>query len=212
MPWHPPKQAAPQLWRLEMVKDRSDSTSAIARLSLRHTYMFKTSVDFAGQSYFGGKGDQLVLCAGKGMSSAHAPSTCTHIHLNVTTHADVCAAGDIYVWDRDSAVPLHHIHASTVGRDLTCIAWNRAADDTFMLAMGGLDGAVRVWTTVADSGPDSEASPGPSRAYELSTWSSPTRPPSFAMTDTGHVAGSITTQPRSMSPEPAEDFTTPLVL
>ncbi len=39
----------------------------MGRLSLRHTYMPKTSVDFAGPSYFGGKHDQLVLCAGKGM-------------------------------------------------------------------------------------------------------------------------------------------------
>ena len=30
--------------------------------------MPKTPVDFAGPSYFGGKNDQLVLCAGKGLS------------------------------------------------------------------------------------------------------------------------------------------------
>lgn len=53
------EQAPPQLWKLEMIKD-------IARLSLRHTYMPKVPVDFAGPSYFGGKNDQLVLCAGKG--------------------------------------------------------------------------------------------------------------------------------------------------
>ena len=54
-----PCQAPPQLWRLESVKET-------VRLSLRHTYMPKVSVDFAGPSYFGGKSDQLVLCAGKG--------------------------------------------------------------------------------------------------------------------------------------------------
>ena len=42
-----------------MVKDQ-------ARLTLRHTYMPKVPIDFAGPSYFGGKDDQLVLCAGKG--------------------------------------------------------------------------------------------------------------------------------------------------
>lgn len=35
-------------------------------LSLRHTYIPKTVVDFAGTSSFGGRDDELVLCAGKG--------------------------------------------------------------------------------------------------------------------------------------------------
>ena len=56
-------QAPPQLWKLEVVRN-PDSI----RLSLRHTYMPKSPVDFAGPSYFGGKNDQLVLCAGKGTS------------------------------------------------------------------------------------------------------------------------------------------------
>ena len=34
-------------------------------LSLRHTYIPKTAVDFAGPSSFGGRDDELVLCAGK---------------------------------------------------------------------------------------------------------------------------------------------------
>jgi hypothetical protein len=60
-----------------MVKTRADpdangtimtSGSLISsRLSLRHTYMPKYPVDFAGPSYFGGKDDQLVLCAAKGI-------------------------------------------------------------------------------------------------------------------------------------------------
>jgi WD repeat-containing protein 26 len=54
-----PLKAPPQLWKLETVRDT-------VRLSLRHTYMPKIPVDFAGPSYFGGKNDQLVLCAGKG--------------------------------------------------------------------------------------------------------------------------------------------------
>jgi hypothetical protein len=32
----------------------------------RHTYMPKVQVNFAGPSYFGGKNNELVLCAGKG--------------------------------------------------------------------------------------------------------------------------------------------------
>jgi hypothetical protein len=35
-------------------------------LSLRHTYIPKTTVDFAGSSSFGGRDDELVICAGKG--------------------------------------------------------------------------------------------------------------------------------------------------
>lgn len=54
-------QAPPQLWRLETVRDT-------VRLALRHTYMPKVSVNFAGPSYFGGKDDELVFCAGKGSS------------------------------------------------------------------------------------------------------------------------------------------------
>jgi hypothetical protein len=54
-------KAPPQLWRLETVKDT-------VRLALRHTYMPKVSVNFAGPSYFGGKDDELVFCAGKGSS------------------------------------------------------------------------------------------------------------------------------------------------
>jgi len=74
-------QAPPQLWKIEMVKTRAvdpttgDQTHTTthsvlsSRLSLRHTYMPKFPVDFAGPSYFGGKDDQLVLCAGKGTLS-----------------------------------------------------------------------------------------------------------------------------------------------
>ncbi|KAG1776406.1 hypothetical protein EV702DRAFT_1180007 [Suillus placidus] len=52
--------AFPQLWKLEIVKDQ-------AQLILRHTYMPKVPVDFAGPSYFGGKDDQFVLCTGKAL-------------------------------------------------------------------------------------------------------------------------------------------------
>ncbi|THH28595.1 hypothetical protein EUX98_g5601 [Antrodiella citrinella] len=106
-------KAPPQLWRLESVKDSS-------RLSLRHTYMPKVTVDFAGPSYFGGKNDQLILCAGKG--------------------------GDIHIWDRESAALLHHVRAQALGGDLTCVAWNHA-QDSFMFATGSHDGAIRIWTT-----------------------------------------------------------------
>ncbi|KAI8972801.1 WD40 repeat-like protein [Trametes punicea] len=128
-------KAPPQLWKLDPVKDS-------VRLSLRHTYMPKVVVDFAGPSYFGGKNDQLVLCAGK--------------------------AGDIHIWDRESATLLHHIRAQTVGGDLTCIAWNHAWD-TFMFATGSHDGGVRIWTTPAHISGSIESSAASSRATTNST-------------------------------------------
>ncbi|KAI0064262.1 WD40 repeat-like protein [Artomyces pyxidatus] len=125
-------KAPPQLWKLEMVKDRLRHDTTTTRLSLRHTYMPKFPVDFAGPSYFGGKDDQLVLCAGK--------------------------AGDIHIWDRESGSLLHHVRAQALGGDLTCIAWNPAADP-FMFATGSHDGAVRIWTSTAPTIPTPEVPP-----------------------------------------------------
>lgn len=54
---------------MELVRDargREQPYAQVARLLLRHTYLPKAQMDFAGSSYFGGKEDQLVLCAGKG--------------------------------------------------------------------------------------------------------------------------------------------------
>ncbi|KAI0301606.1 WD40-repeat-containing domain protein [Multifurca ochricompacta] len=114
-------KAPTQLWKLEMVKDRNKlEAPATSRLSLRHTYLPKYPVDFAGPSHFGGSDDQLVLCAGK--------------------------AGDIHIWDRESGALLHHVRSQSLGGgDLTCIAWNPAADP-YMFATGSHDGAVRIWT------------------------------------------------------------------
>ena len=54
--------------------------------------------------------------------------------------------GDIHIWDRESASYLHHIRAPALGGDMTCIAWNPAADP-FMFATGSHDGSVQIWTT-----------------------------------------------------------------
>jgi WD repeat-containing protein 26 len=57
-----------------MVKDRNKPEApAASRLSLRHTYVSKYSVDVAGPSSFGGKDDQLVLCASKCALSSASP-------------------------------------------------------------------------------------------------------------------------------------------
>ena len=73
-------------------------------------------------------------------------------------------AGDIHIWDRESAALLHHVRAQALGGDLTCIAWNHAVEP-FMFATGSHDGGVRIWTTppnyptisVTDSAPASYA-------------------------------------------------------
>jgi WD40 repeat protein len=121
------RKTPPQLWKMELVRDARGreqySYTQVARLLLRHTYLPKAQVDIAGSSYFGGKEDQLVLCAGK--------------------------AGDIHIWDRDSAALLHYIRPQTFGGDLTCVAWNHSTDEPFMFATGSHDGTVRIWTTPA---------------------------------------------------------------
>ncbi|KAI6043946.1 WD40-repeat-containing domain protein [Pisolithus marmoratus] len=182
------EKAPPQLWTLEMVKDRTVNMATIARLVLRHAYVPKMLVDFGGHGYFGGKDDQLVLCAGK--------------------------AGDIYIWDRDSAILLHNIHAQALGGDLTCLAWNQAVENVLMFATGSHDGAVRVWTTP----------PGRSHVHTaLSTPSLLTGPPSLLKFDSSHEqqgegtssntrTGSITARPFCVSPEPQDDITGPLSL
>ncbi|KAI0262534.1 WD40-repeat-containing domain protein [Gloeopeniophorella convolvens] len=114
-------KAPPQLWKLVASYDweKADLTPTTT-LSLRHTYIPKTAVDFAGPSSFGGRDDELVLCAGK--------------------------TGDIHIWDRESASYLHHIRAPGLGGDMTCIAWNPAVEP-FMFATGSHDGTVQIWTT-----------------------------------------------------------------
>ncbi|KAG2156855.1 WD40-repeat-containing domain protein [Suillus bovinus] len=165
-------KAFPQLWKLEMVKDQ-------ARLTLRHTYMPRVLVDFAGPSYFGGKDDQLVLCAGK--------------------------AGDIHIWDRDSAVLLHHVRAQALGGDLTCIAWNHASDNPFMFATGSHDGAVRLWTTANDYRPCESsrrlfAVTAPSTPYSA-TPRSPSPVDNGTQTDSaGTQLGEYTSEPLTLSP------------
>ncbi|KAG1841235.1 hypothetical protein DFJ58DRAFT_748510 [Suillus subalutaceus] len=130
------RKTPPQLWKMELVRDARGrdqfSYAQVARLLLRHTYLPKAQVDIAGSSYFGGKEDQLVLCAGK--------------------------AGDIHIWDRDSAALLHYIRPQTFGGDLTCVAWNHSTDDPFMFATGSHDGTVRIWTTPAGNRSPDDAS------------------------------------------------------
>lgn len=177
------EKAPPQLWTLEMVKDRTVNMITTARLVLRHAYVPKTLVDFAGHGYFGGKDDQLVLCAGK--------------------------AGDIYIWDRDSAILLHNIHGQALGGDLTCLAWNRAVENVFMFATGSHDGAVRVWTTPPERGRAPTALYTPpllTRAPSLI----PGHEQQGEKTPSNTRMGGITARPLCVSPEPQDVIATTL--
>lgn len=166
-----------------MVKDRTVNMITTARLVLRHAYVPKTLVDFAGHGYFGGRDDQLVLCAGK--------------------------AGDIYIWDRDSAILLHNIHGQALGGDLTCLAWNQAVENVFMFATGSHDGAVRVWTTPPERGRAPTALYTPpllTRAPSLI----PGHEQQGEKTPSNTRMGAITARPLCVSPEPQDVIATPL--
>ena len=122
--------------------------------------MPKFPVDFAGPSYFGGKDDQLVLCAGKG--------ALTPFSLHQDIFIDFAPAGDIHIWDRESGALLHHVRAQALGGDLTCIAWNPASDP-FMFATGSHDGGVRIWTSPPSFANDMLIAPPSSRGTPGST-------------------------------------------
>ncbi|KAF8835610.1 WD40 repeat-like protein [Paxillus ammoniavirescens] len=145
-----PEKAAPQLWKLEIVRDRDRSGYAhTSRLSFKHTFALKFPVDIVGPCHFGGKDDQFVLCAAK--------------------------TGDIHIWDRETATLLHCIrpqNAAGVG-DLTCIGWNYATDDPMMFATGSHDGTVRIYSTAredseSDNALDAERRTGGERATSSS--------------------------------------------
>ncbi|KAG2032999.1 WD40-repeat-containing domain protein [Suillus americanus] len=132
----------PQLWKMELVrdnKDRENPYAQTARLILRHTYEPTVHVDFVGPSYFGGADDQLVLCAGK--------------------------AGDIHIWERDTAILLHYIRPQVFDGDLTCVAWNHSTDDSFMLATGSHDGTVHIWKTPMWDGSSDDGSRGAAHVF-----------------------------------------------
>lgn len=70
----------------------------------------------------------------------------TPTYSSQTDNRSTFLAGDIHIWDQESASLLHFIRGQQLGGDLTCIAWNPAAEDPYMFAAGSHDGAVRIWT------------------------------------------------------------------
>ncbi|KAG2032146.1 WD40-repeat-containing domain protein [Suillus americanus] len=113
-------QSPPQLWKMDLVGGRGRAPRNCARLTFRHTFSSPVSIEYV-ESTFGGKSDQFILCAGK--------------------------AGDILIWDRESANLLHHIYPTNPDQDLTCISCNCLAGDPFAFAVGGHDGSIRIWST-----------------------------------------------------------------
>lgn len=93
----------------------------------------------------------LRTSVGKTMKWLCAPAKVNPISPTgaIYRHVDPClyTAGDIHIWDRDSATLLRHIPPQTVDGDLTCLAWNTATGP-LMFATGSHHGVVRVWTPI----------------------------------------------------------------
>ncbi|KAF9244203.1 WD40-repeat-containing domain protein [Melanogaster broomeanus] len=126
------EQAAPQLWKLEIVRDRGKrigETTLTSRLDLKHTFVLHVPTAIAGSCYFGGKDEQFVFCGGK--------------------------SGDVHIWDRETAALLRYLRPPNLLelRDLMCISWNNSTDDPLMFATGSQDGMVRMWTTATAHSP-----------------------------------------------------------
>ncbi|CAE6418905.1 unnamed protein product, partial [Rhizoctonia solani] len=81
-------------------------------------YITKNPVDFAGPSFFGGPKDTLVIAASR--------------------------AGEIYIWERSSAILLHTLTTPS-SKELTSLAWNPKSPNQFMLAAAARDGTIRLF-------------------------------------------------------------------
>lgn len=102
--------------------------------------MPKDNTAFAAlPSIFGGEYDHLVLRAASGQSLYISASAWSLLTSFITV-------GDIYVWDRDSAVLIYCIRApAALQSQLTSFAWNGGSSD-YMFATGTHDGTVHIWT------------------------------------------------------------------
>jgi len=122
-------EAPPQIWKIRNLKQCGihDQIHETAHLELVQTLMPKQPVNFAGPSHFGGKNDELVICAGKD--------------------------GTIYVWDTRSGLLLHEFEkererpGESPVDELTSFAWNHNSEQS-MFCTGHLSGKVRVWTSM----------------------------------------------------------------
>ncbi|QRW18765.1 WD repeat protein [Rhizoctonia solani] len=139
-------KSPPQMWRIDM-KTTIRPGEHVARLVLVHSYLTKTPVEFAGQSFFGGPDEMFVCCSSK--------------------------SGEMYVWDRISATLLHTLRPDDM-EVIKIFACNRRAIPRFMLVSGALDGTLRVWSSPASPPPSRQLTSSPELQASLGS-SSPQR-------------------------------------
>ncbi|KAH7322143.1 hypothetical protein B0J17DRAFT_633508 [Rhizoctonia solani] len=115
-------KAPPQTWRIDEVDECQEDGSRLKKceLTISQTYITKNPVDFAGASFFGGPKDTFVIAASR--------------------------AGEIYIWERSSAILLHTLTTPS-NKELTSLAWNGKSPNQFMLAAAARDGTIRMWRT-----------------------------------------------------------------
>jgi len=117
----------PQTWKIRMSVQSPgmDDSGNTGHLELVQTFMPKEPVDFAGPCHFGGRYDELVICAGKD--------------------------GTMYVWDSRTGFLLHEFDMGKYrsGRrtvdEITSLAWNHESEH-FMFCTGHVSGKVEMWT------------------------------------------------------------------
>ena len=112
-------QTAPQLWKLEIVRDRDRAEYAqTSRLNLKHTFALKGPVDIAGPCHFGGKDDQFVLCAGKGHYPFHVSAS--WLWLLIVIHL---SGRYTHLGPRDSSSPALHTTSKHFQRRRPDVHW-----------------------------------------------------------------------------------------
>ena len=76
-------------------------------------------------------------------------ATTTGLTAHPTLRLFFHPAGDVHVWDRETAALLRYLRPMNMSelRDMTCIGWNNGMDEPMMFATGSHDGTVRVWST-----------------------------------------------------------------
>ncbi|KAG8946864.1 hypothetical protein FRC03_001246 [Tulasnella sp. 419] len=107
----------PELWEIFGGED-----GTTLNISLHYSCEVDQHVEFAGEAYFGGANDELIICATKN--------------------------GKIHIWDTQSGYLLPPHQAQHVRGDkgrVTGIAWSNVNRHRYMLASGHGDGTIRLW-------------------------------------------------------------------
>ena len=106
------------------------------------------------------------------------------------------SAGNIHIWDRDTAYHLHLVRPTIPVSHISALAWNMASSSV-VFATGCLDGAVRLWSFTTPEQDVEPASPplphpSPSPTYQ--------RSPGSASSNFRRHGSSFGLGPRSESP------------